>query len=308
MFGYVRPLIGDLRVSEYNYYKAAYCGVCRSMGNECGACSRLCLSYDLTFLSLLLCAVRGEKNDMQTKRCPANRLAKRNMLVGSDSVDYSAAVCGALAAYGFRDGVQDEQGLRRFGASVGASVSKAWISKVSAKYPGLCEGIEQRLNALYEAEKEAEKAPEGLSLDLLADRFGAVLAFVCSFPFAKEGTDADTAGKRAICSNVGLHVGRWIYCIDAIDDLKEDEKRGRFNPFLLAYGKAEFSDEEKLTLRCLLGGEAGAAALALDLCEHYEGASAEPMNIVENILKLGMPQTAAEVISGTYKKPEKDRL
>lgn len=308
MFGYVRPLVGELKVSEYNYYKSAYCGVCKSMGKECGAFSRFCLSYDSAFLSLLLCAVRGEKNKPEAKRCPVNPAAKRPMLCGSACIAYSAAACGVLAAFGFADGAEDERGLRRLAALSGVSVSKPWLKKVSENYPGLCEGVAERLNALYAAEKEAKDTPENLSLDLLADRFGDVLAFVCSYPFDSFAAEDGAADRRAICSNIGHHVGRWIYCIDAIDDLKEDEKRGRFNPFLLAYGRAEFSEEEKVTLRCLLGGEAGAASLALELCESGEEASREPLKIVENVLNFGMPDTAAAVISGKYRKPGRDRI
>ena len=53
MFGYVRTMDSELKVKEHELYKATYCGLCRSMGEVCGGSSRLTLSYDGVFLSLL---------------------------------------------------------------------------------------------------------------------------------------------------------------------------------------------------------------------------------------------------------------
>jgi len=312
LFGYVKPQVGELKVSEYEYYRAVYCGVCRMMGRECGNLSRLCLSYDLTFLALFLCAVRGENSRVVKARCPVNPLVKKNMVLDSESVTYAAAACGALAAYGFRDDKSDENGLRRIGAGIGAAVSESWLARARKKYPGLCEGIEEKLGQVYDAENEARKQKAAdVSLDELAGKFGDVLAFVFAYPVSSKdfGDDEKTAEySRAICTNVGHHVGRWIYCIDAIDDIKEDEKKQRFNPFLLTYGKSGFTDDEKLTLASILRAEADEAADALDLCEFFTDAAKEPMNIIENILHLGMPDTARRVIDGTYRKPGREKI
>lgn len=305
MFGYVRPLVAELKVGEYQYYKAVYCGVCKAMGGECGRTSRAFLSYDLTFLSLLLSAVNGERTQVGQGRCPANPLAKRQMIRESVFTDYAAAVCGALAAYRFRDDKADERGVRRALASLGVSVSDSWVARVKRNYPGLCEGIEEKLDALSAA--ESSYTEETVSIDAPAGLFGDLLAFVCAYPFDRS-EDPDAAQRKVICASVGRHVGRWIYCVDALDDLAADAGSKRFNPFLLAYGKPELSEEEKATLSCLLSAEAGDAVLALQLCEPFAEASHEPMKIVENILTLGMDDVAEKVLQGTYRKPGKDRI
>ena len=305
MFGYVRPLTAELKVGEYQYYKAVYCGVCKAMGGECGWISRTFLSYDLTFLALLLSAVNGERTEIGQGRCPANPLAKRPMIRGSVFTDYAAAVCGALAAYRFRDDRADERGVRKALASLGTSVSAKWIARVRENYPGLCEGIEEKLDALSAA--ESSYTEETVSIDAPAGLFGDLLAFVCAYPFARSDAP-DAAQRKVICASVGRHVGRWIYCVDALDDLADDAKHGRFNPFLLAYGRAELTEEEKTTLSCLLDAEAGEASLALELRENFADASHEPMKIVENVLTLGMDDVAGKVLKGTYRKPGKDRI
>ena len=51
MFGYVRPYKDELRVREYEQYKAIYCGLCRALGKNYGVLSRLTLSYDCTLFA-----------------------------------------------------------------------------------------------------------------------------------------------------------------------------------------------------------------------------------------------------------------
>ena len=68
---------------------------------------------------------------------------------------------------------------------------------------------------------------------------------------------------RAVASAAGKYVGRWDYLVDAADDMTEDARAGRFNALISAYGKAELGEEERLTVKCLLGAESGAAADAI---------------------------------------------
>ena len=54
MFGYVQANLSDLSQEEQIRYRAAYCGLCHTLGERHGFTSRLSLTYDLTFLTLLL--------------------------------------------------------------------------------------------------------------------------------------------------------------------------------------------------------------------------------------------------------------
>lgn len=49
MFGYVTAYKPELKVKEYEAYKGVYCTLCKEMGKEYGALSRLLLSYDGAF-------------------------------------------------------------------------------------------------------------------------------------------------------------------------------------------------------------------------------------------------------------------
>jgi hypothetical protein len=54
MFGFVRPDKGELKVRDYELYRAVYCGLCHSLKRRCGAAGRFIINYDFTFLAMLL--------------------------------------------------------------------------------------------------------------------------------------------------------------------------------------------------------------------------------------------------------------
>ena len=53
MFGYIKPFTPDLRLREYEAYKAVYCGLCGQLGRSFGPVARMTLSYDFAFLAML---------------------------------------------------------------------------------------------------------------------------------------------------------------------------------------------------------------------------------------------------------------
>ena len=77
MFGYVRPLKPELRLKEYERYRAYYCGLCRAMGDCTGQCSRLTLSYDAVFLATVRCYLTNETPTVKPIRCLLHPLRRR---------------------------------------------------------------------------------------------------------------------------------------------------------------------------------------------------------------------------------------
>lgn len=295
MFGYIRPWVPSLRVAEFEFYRAVYCTVCREMGRLCGASSRFALSYDSVFLALLRMAAAGESPEAVRHPCPVNPLAGKTMLAGSDAIRYSAEVCAVLAADKLADDAEDEKGFRRAAAGTACGIGKKWIRRSEKRTEGLAGGISSRLSGYDEAEKNAS-APS--AVEPLMEAFGEVLSFCASFGLE---------GERAIVTAaVGRHVGRWICAIDALDDMEKDRKSGNINPFLTLYPEAQLSADDKVTLSCLLNGEAAAAADALDLLTH--DGNREPWSILENILREGMPHVTRAVLDHSYKKPRRGRI
>ncbi len=298
MFGYIKPYIPDLTVGDYEYYRAVYCGLCRSMGKVCGKSSRLTLSYDGVFLALLRMALTGETPECERHRCPYAPLAKRNMLVDSAALEHSAGTFGVLAALKFEDDVTDESGIKKLCAQIAGIPAKKWVKNAENKDKGIAVKTREKLDLYYAVENENRKLEfSDAGIEASAEAFGDAVGMLAARRIEDE--------NYAIAYSVGRHVGRWIYCIDALDDLADDAKKGRYNAFIASYGNS-IDENEKLTLRCLLRDESDSAAAMLALADADE--SSRSYRIVKNILTKGMPTVAEAVLDGSYKKPERDEI
>ena len=298
MFGYVQPYIPNLTVGDYEYYRAAYCGLCRSMGKVCGAGANLTLSYDGVFLSLLRVLMMKDTPDCERHRCPYSPLVKKNMLVGSPDIDFSAGAMGVLAALKLEDDVIDESGVYRLVAMLCRIPAKRWMERAEGQDLGIVQSIRDKLALFYNAEcNNLERDFSDSGIDDCAEAFGEVVGML-----AARGIEFE---NYAIAYSIGRHVGRWVYCIDALDDFDEDVKKGRYNVLTAAYG-TELDVDEKLTLECLLRDESDSAMAMLDLADVDEHSRA--YRIVKNILTEGMPRIARAVLDGTYRKPRREDI
>lgn len=296
MFGYVQPYVPNLTVGDHEYYRAAYCGLCRSMGKVCGGSSRLTLSYDGVFLSLLRMALMKDTPECEQHRCPYSPLARKNMLVESPDIDFSAGAMGVLAALKLEDDITDESGLRKRCALLCRPTAKKWMDRAEEQDLGIVGKIRDKLALFYTAENNnSDRDFSEAGVDACAEAFGEIVGMLAS-----RGIEFE---NYAIAYSVGRHVGRWIYCIDALDDLEDDVKNGRYNAFIASYGST-IDESSKLTLECLLRDESDSAIAMLDLADIDEKSRA--YRIVKNILTEGMPRIARAVLDGTYRKPHRE--
>ena len=109
MFGYVIPDRVSLSPEAQTRYRSADCGLCRRIDALHGLRGRFSLSYDLTFLNILLCSLyEGETpTDSGISRCPIHPV--RGVLWRSaDPTDYCADLSVALHYYNAQDKWQDD--------------------------------------------------------------------------------------------------------------------------------------------------------------------------------------------------------
>lgn len=284
MFGYIKPSTPYLRVKDNELYKAFYCGLCRTMGLKICKSSRFTLSYDIVFLSLVRAAAANEEFSIKRRRCLVHPFKKRPMAETKRALPYSASASAILSYYNVADDIADEKGFRRFKKKMLMPAMRRFRKK--AGYPLLDAKIEAALKELSELER-SDNPPA----DACADKFGQVLAFVFSEGFG------DSATER-ILADIGFHIGRWIYLIDAIDDHDKDKKDGAFNPF------SEFTQLPAEQLETALNLELAAAKSSLNLlsCENKA-----IFDIIENIIYLGMPETARRVLGINDRKETNDK-
>ncbi len=275
MFGYVRARRADLLVRQDALYRGIYCGLCREMGRCTGQCSRLTLSYDMVFLYLIRASLQNLTPRVRQGRCALHPFRRRPMVESDAELRYAARV-SALLVYGkVCDDLADERGvkrlLKRFARPFAAHAKKR------ADLDALYREIEARQTEL--AELEAEKLP---SVDAPADCFGRLLSAV--FAYGLEG-DA-----KMVASAVGFRTGRWIYAVDAADDLNDDAKNGAYNPFIRLYGDSVDEKQRELI----------ASAMRIDLNEISNALlladESELIAIARNIAECGMADATDKAV------------
>lgn len=301
MFGYVKPYIPDLKVREHELYRALYCGLCRSMGTETGTLSRFTLSYDFAFLSAVRFLATGNLPEADKKPCMAHPLKKRTYIKDSEELRYCARVSAILTDGKVRDDLADETGMKKLRAILARPEASYMVRKAvkNADHPeiSLKDSINESLTRLSTLEASGSN-----SVDACAEIFGDICAEFCSASLPER--------EARICREIGRGVGRFIYVIDALDDLRDDYKKHRFNPILSLYGEsavqtdgkevylsAEVAESVKTSMLLDLRRPAASAELLMD------GGHPELCAIVRNIFYLGMPNTLDGIIE-KHTKPK----
>lgn len=283
MFGYVKVNKGELRVREYEYYRAAYCGLCRSMGKCTGQCSRLTLSYDISFLSQVRMALCNVTPRFKKRRCLRHPIVARMMMEPNEQLCYAADVSALLAYEKCRDDRADSGFWGRIGAALRCVFLRRAYRRARKRHAALADALREQLLRLAHIERERR-----VSVDEPAAVFGDILAALFSAELPEE--------MARVARVIGAKVGRFIYIVDAIDDMARDEKSQNYNPVLLLYGKRPEQHEQQMLYDALLACLDDAAA-ALDLIDECEASPRRA--VLKNILYLGMPTVAKNIVYGT---------
>ncbi len=278
MFGYIKPVKCELKVKEYDYYRAAYCGLCNALKQNCGIFSRFVLSYDFVFLALLLSENKIEEK--QHKRrcmvCPKGR-----MCVSSDVYDFVSDFCVILSYLKIEDDIKDNRGIKRlFKAYLPKLLLRRSYKRAEArnlKYVEIAKRLYNELSVL-----EAKKTP---SIDATADKFALMLTSILD--------NYESESKR-IYKEILYHIGRYIYIIDALDDFENDIKSDEYNPIAERYNFREFELSEEIKKRVVLTLQDSHQAVlnAFELLPRSRNES-----ILRNIIELGMNRAIFEAIT-----------
>ena len=285
MFGYVRPALNALSQAEQEAYRGAYCGLCHTMGRRHGFWSRFTLNYDFTFLAVLFAA--GGGGEICARRCPVHPLQKRRECLAGMPMDAAADASMILTWHKLRDDVEDKGFFAGLPARFLSAVFSRSAQRAEGRMPRFAEEVRKGLARLH----ELERANSG-ELDQAADSFARILQ-----AGAPEG--GGEVFRRA-AAQLLYHVGRWIYLIDAWDDLKEDRQKNRYNPLDARFqGRAEDQREYVATTMTHSLRMAASAANLMEL------GFWEP--IIINTLYRGLPAVQEAVLSGRWKEMKKQR-
>ncbi len=285
MYGYVRIYAPELKVREQEYYRAVYCGLCRTMGKCTGQCSRATLSYDMTFFALVRMALEGETITVRPRRCMAHPTRRRPMVEPNDTLRMCACFSAILAYHKLRDDRADEVGLKRTAATLAGPYLSSLRRRARRKgYADADDCVRAAMHALAQLE---HRRP--MSVDEPADLFGELMAALLSHGLADD--------RARLANAIGRHIGRWIYILDAADDFEEDVRRERYNPFACLYRDPDLKTlprDKRESIRLSLLGELAGLERAFDLLDTAE--NRDLRGILSNILYEALPRETDRIL------------
>ena len=261
MFGYVITNCKTLSEADRTRFRALYCGMCRVLRERYGNLGRLTLSYDMTFVAMVLAALYEPEEQRGRERCAAHPVKPHDYAVNS-VMDYAADLNVMLAWHKCADNWQDDRNPA-FLAAKGA-LARAY-RRAAARQPGKAKAIEEWMNGIREIEKAGREeidAPVNLTGRMMGELF-------CY---------RDDYWSNEL-RRMGDALGRFIYFMDAYDDLKSDVRRGKFNPLKPMMDAPDFEELCKQALTMMLA----------ECADAFEGLPVvKDAELIRNILYSGV--------------------
>jgi hypothetical protein len=213
MFGYVTIDKMELKFKEYYSYKGYYCGLCMSLKNKYNNFSRLTLNYDMTFLILLLSSLYEPENKIYNSKCIAHP-TKKQLIIQNEITEYAAGINIILSYYNLKDNWNDEKDVKSL---VIARMLKRNFNKASQELVFKSEEIREILLNMSMLEKRNTD-----DIDEVSNEFGHLMEEIILY---KKDVWENTLRK------IGFFLGKYIYLLDAYEDMEKDKKNNSYNPF-----------------------------------------------------------------------------
>lgn len=282
MFGYVRINKMDLTFREYEHYKAYYCGLCKYLKRNHTELSRMTINYDITFLIVLLSSIYQPSAQVFHEKCIVDPVKKKKHII-NEITEYAASMNILLAYYKLEDDVNDEGDIKS------RLVRRAYRKSFKIaydKYPQKADFIKACLGELRSLEED-----QSTSIDQTSNCFARLLEEIFDY---KDDEYRDRLRK------VGFNIGKYIYIMDAYEDLDQDLEKGRYNPF-----SSYKDDREGLKVRVdkLIGmtlARLEEAILDLDIKVNK--------SIIDNIIYSGVYLRYKGLINGADKKKQEANM
>ena len=264
MFGYVKTFTPQLKVCEHEYYKAVYCGLCKTLGKNYGLFSKLTLSYDFAFLSFIYADINNEVSEVEKCHCLLHPCKRKNCVKKSQALDFSAGCAMIMLYYKVLDNIRDSSFFKRMFWRLVLPFAKSAHKKAAEAYPNLEKIVCEELSRQEEIEKKSDVSP-----DEAADPTACVMKRI--FLSIKDDEDF---------GRFGYLLGRFVYLIDAYDDFEKDKKSGNFNAF-----ESQLLAKESCNLTCA------------ELQNAYEKVEFKAFSpIISNVIFLGLNDSLDKIL------------
>lgn len=263
MFGYVIADRQQMSDEDIRKYKAYYCGLCKELRQIAGLRGSVVLSYDVTFLYILLSGLYEPDTITTIERCRIHPLHRHTIFTNSIT-NYVASMNILLGYYNLCDDYHDDNNVRKKQL---ADYLEKYLGPIKSRYPSQASTCAEMIDLISEAEKRHEE-----NIDIPAGYTGQMLAEV--FAMKDDNWQNDLR-------NIGFYVGKFVYILDAYLDIDKDRKSGCYNPLITRKDNDSdgFEDYIEVSLTSLISE----AARAFERLPVLRDAS-----IVRNILYSGV--------------------
>ena len=282
MFGYVRPPLEGLTEEDSDRFRRAYCGLCHALSRR-GTAARWVLNYDFTLLAILL----SDGEDVPvTRRCALQPARGRPCLPATDALELAADQSLILAYWQIRDHVDDHRALKRIPFRGASALLRDAYRNAAAARPEFDLRVQEQLRVLGQLERARCK-----SLDAPADAFAALLR--------DAARDVEPLTRRRVLQQIFYHLGRWVYLVDAADDLKRDSVSGNYNPVALRYALSDgrWTEPARRDFTLTLDHSVHNIAAAFELWDFGPWTP-----LLERIFYAGLFQVGRAVLDGAFHK------
>lgn len=279
MFGYVNINKKDLSKEDFADYRAYYCGLCRTLRSHSGHKGLALLNYDMTFLVILLTGLYEPDTREDIVRCSGNPLLKEKVKINRFT-DYAADMTILLSWQKFADDYRDEK--RRHKKAL-MRIYYEEYKRVERLYPRQTKAVDTAVRKLHRVERKGET-----NLDIAAGYSGELLGEI----FVYDENDIWARDLR----RMGYYLGKFIYLMDAYDDLEKDRKNGTYNVLLrMKHENSREFDEMSRALLVSMISESARAFERLPILLHVP--------LLRNIMYSGV-WTKFEAIQAQNRKKE----
>lgn len=270
MFGYVVINKPELKFKEFDVYKGYYCGLCHCLKKRYGLAGQVTLTYDMTFLSLLLTSLYEAPVTKEQHRCVSHPQSK-HLMISSKYTNYVADMNVVLAYFKARDDWHDDKNIVKLAfSSILKKKGKSFTNKSQSESNNIF--IQDKINKISQYLDQLQQYEDAneTNIDLVSGAFGKIMSVLFT-PNNDQWTP--------ILSRMGFFLGKFIYILDAYKDLEKDLKKGSYNPFKNICREPDFDDRIKQMLTMMMA----ACSKEFEFLPILDNA-----NILRNILYAGV--------------------
>lgn len=279
MFGYITPLKSELKVKEFEYFRSYYCGLCHEIKNNYGNIPRFCLNYELTFVGFLLEGLYSDVLKLKYVNCIKHYGKKIIICDSTPALKYCSDLSILLFDYKLKDNIEDDKSIKsKFFELLLSSSCKKSLSQLSL----LSNKISKDISSL----SNLENSKDFTSLDEICHFFSNIMGNIIS-NFPCEFEDESTTLRDNLYW-LGYFMGKWIYLIDALDDLFDDMKDNKFNPYCVLFNKNSLTYPELIT-NSIKEIDFNISNSIINCSEYMKKIPFKKhYSIIENVITLGM--------------------